>query len=55
MCCSEYLPLDSSRVVMTEGAANNMPDEAAHQGAMQIYQLAQSLGSNDILLVLISG
>lgn len=32
-----------------------MPDEAAYQAAMEIFNLLSSLGSEDIVLALISG
>ncbi|XP_063797421.1 glycerate kinase [Pseudophryne corroboree] len=44
-----------SRVRVMEGAANNMPDEAAIRAAGEIRDLAERLEENHLLLVLISG
>lgn len=43
------------RVLVMEGAANNMVDEAAVRAAGKIRELAEKLQESDILLVLISG
>lgn len=38
-----------------EGAANNLPDEAAHATATKILNFVKSLDKNDVLIVAISG
>ncbi|RZC39415.1 glycerate kinase, partial [Asbolus verrucosus] len=44
-----------SKIKFIEGARNNMPDEEALAGANEIRDLANSLGKDDLLLVLMSG
>ncbi|XP_059161444.1 glycerate kinase-like [Physella acuta] len=47
--------LPSSNILVMEGAANNLPDTAAFESAQQIKEIAQNVGKDDILVVLISG
>ena len=51
----DLLPEPNSRVKIMEGAKNNYPDENAYHSAQEIYNLASSLGEDDIALTLISG
>ncbi|KAM8799915.1 glycerate kinase [Eudromia elegans] len=44
-----------SRIRVLEGARDNLPDREALRAAGAIRELAQGLGANDLLLVLISG
>ncbi|KAL9973243.1 hypothetical protein ACROYT_G019670 [Oculina patagonica] len=46
---------ESSPIEILEGAKNNLPDEKAQYAASKIKEVAESVGENDILLVLISG
>lgn len=46
---------NTTRLQYFEGAENNLPDTNAEATAKKINDLAMSLGSDDILLVLISG
>lgn len=46
---------DNPRILLCEGATNNLPDNEAHQTAVKIKQLVISLKKTDILFVLISG
>ncbi|CAI9592693.1 unnamed protein product [Staurois parvus] len=52
---SDMLLPAMGRVLVMEGAANNMVDEAAERAAGEIRELAERLQEDDILLVLISG
>ena len=52
---SDLLPLEASKVKLLEGAANNLPDEAAEKTAYLIAELASSLTKDDLLVTLISG
>lgn len=45
----------NSKIVVTEGAKNNMPDKSAYQAASKIQQLVSKLKEKDLLIVLISG
>ncbi|XP_066284880.1 glycerate kinase-like [Branchiostoma lanceolatum] len=51
----DLLPLPDSKVVLMEGAADNLPDEAAHTAAQRISDHVSSLTAGDLLIVLISG
>lgn len=44
-----------SRVVVMEGAKNNLPDQQAEKSARVIVDLVSQLSQDDLLLVLISG
>lgn len=44
-----------SKIIVHEGARNNLPDSDAHKAAMAIQKLVGNLTVNDILIVLISG
>lgn len=44
-----------SRIEFIEGAKNNLPDKDAVRGAEMIKGLAEGLGEEDLLIVLISG
>lgn len=46
---------ENSRIRFLEGAKNNLPDEEAYKGALQIKELAQKLQEDDLLIVLVSG
>lgn len=46
---------NNSKIVVHEGARNNLPDQDSHNAALAIQKLASGLTSNDILIVLISG
>lgn len=46
---------ENSPITILEGAKNNLPDEKAQHAASKIKEVAESVGENDILLVLISG
>ena len=46
---------ESSPIVILEGAKNNLPDVKALHAASKIKEVAESVGEEDILLVLISG
>lgn len=46
---------DNPRILLCEGAANNLPDNDAYQTTLKIQQLVTSLQKTDILFVLISG
>lgn len=45
----------NSVIEVHEGAANNLPDEAAHATAAKILNFVRSLDENDVLIVAISG
>jgi glycerate 2-kinase len=47
--------LQTKNIEVIEGAKDNLPDEQSLAAARKIKNLVSSLGSNDILLVLISG
>ncbi|XP_046664048.1 glycerate kinase [Homalodisca vitripennis] len=47
--------IENSRILVFEGAKDNLPDENAELAAKEIKGLVGSLGFSDILLVLISG
>lgn len=51
---SSILSKDSP-ITLLEGAKNNLPDEKAQYAASRIKEVAESVGDDDILLVLISG
>ncbi|XP_078678642.1 glycerate kinase-like [Branchiostoma floridae x Branchiostoma belcheri] len=51
----DLLPLPDSKVSLLEGAADNLPDEAAHTAAQKISDHVSSLTAGDLLIVLISG
>ncbi|CAH1265890.1 GLYCTK [Branchiostoma lanceolatum] len=51
----DLLPLPDSKVVLMEGAADNLPDEAAHTAAQRISDHVSSLTAGDLLIVLITG
>lgn len=51
----DLLPKTNSRVKLMEGAANNIPDAAAFEAAMEIFKLASKLNESHLLLTLISG
>lgn len=51
----DLLPEPDSKVVINEGAANNLPDRSAMRGAQIILDTATQATADDILLVLISG
>jgi glycerate 2-kinase len=44
-----------SRIKFVEGAANNIPDEDALAGAVEIKGLVEGLGRDDLVLVVMSG
>lgn len=48
-------PKPDSTLEILEGANNNLPDQNAEEAARRIKQLVQNLGSNDLLIVLLSG
>lgn len=54
---SQNLPeqLQKKNIEVIEGAKDNLPDDQSMAAAKKIKNLVSSLGSNDILLVLISG
>lgn len=45
----------SKKINFMEGAKNNIPDDAAFKGAIEIKHLVEHLGEEDVLFVLISG
>ncbi|GFR66276.1 glycerate kinase [Elysia marginata] len=45
----------NSKIRVFEGAADNLPDQAAHQAAQEIARVVETAGADDILIVLISG
>lgn len=45
----------SQKVNFIEGAKDNIPDDAALAGAIEIKHLVERLGEKDVLFVLISG
>ena len=45
----------SSKIRVMEGAADNLPDEAAYQAAQEISRTVKAVGADDLLVVLISG
>lgn len=45
----------SEKILFIEGAENNIPDQEAVEGAEKIKELVESLGEDDLLIVLISG
>ncbi|PSN33057.1 Glycerate kinase [Blattella germanica] len=47
--------VSNSVLKVSEGAKNNLPDKAACETASAIKDMVQSLGKNDLLIVLISG
>jgi len=47
--------LQKKNIEVIEGAKDNLPDEQSIVAAIKIKALVSSLGSNDILLVLVSG
>ncbi|KAM6062142.1 glycerate kinase isoform 1-T4 [Chlamydotis macqueenii] len=51
----EMLLKPHSKIQVTEGAKNNLPDPEALKGAVAIQELAEGLTADDLLLVLISG
>ncbi|NWV01539.1 GLCTK kinase, partial [Upupa epops] len=51
----EMLLKPHSKIQVTEGAKNNLPDPEALKGAAAIQELVKGLTVNDLLLVLISG
>lgn len=46
---------DDSPITVLEGAMNNLPDDKAYYAASRIKQIAEDVGENDILVVLVSG
>ena len=52
---SQMLPDESSRMVVMEGAMNNIPDEDAHRAAVRVLETVRSAGKDDLVIVLISG
>jgi glycerate-2-kinase len=44
-----------SKIKVSEGSPDNMPDEKSYEAAMQIQNLISKLKEKDILIVLISG
>lgn len=51
----DMLLLPTSKIRVMEGAADNLPDQAAHQAAQEIARVVETVGADDILIVLISG
>lgn len=51
----QLLPKKGSRITFIEGAAGNIPDSNAYQGALKIRKLVSTVDEDDILIVLISG
>ena len=49
------VPRDGCKVRLVEGAANNLPDSAAHATASEILQLAKAATEDDLTIVLVSG
>jgi glycerate 2-kinase len=47
--------LQKKNIEVIEGAKDNLPDEQSMVAATKIKKLVSNLGSNDILLVLVSG
>lgn len=50
-----YQNIRIDKIEIMEGAKNNYPDERAQKAAAKIMDIAENVGKNDILLVLISG
>lgn len=49
------LQFESKKVTFIEGAKDNIPDDEALKGAIDIKHLVEKLGEGDVLFVLISG
>lgn len=49
------LQFESKKVTFIEGAKDNIPDDEALKGAIDIKHLVEKLGEEDVLFVLISG
>ncbi|KDR23492.1 glycerate kinase [Zootermopsis nevadensis] len=48
-------PKPDSILEIIEGAKNNLPDQNAEEAARRIKHLVQNLGSNELLIILLSG